>query len=184
MNRRRLFAAGAAIAAALSLSAHTPYRQWKLYRQTHLLIFTLRDDPADDTLGERIASRLRELLPESNARVARAPHVQRIASLITTGQADVALLSRADAAGLFHRRPPFQDYAPVRLRVLVETDRYRLVCREDFKPEHAFLVAQALASDPGEPRLVVPQSDATGEDDVPTHAGALAFARGQSLPGQ
>jgi CRP-like cAMP-binding protein len=42
------------------------------YRQAHLLLFTTRDDPGSDELGERLAARLRETLPASKARVARA----------------------------------------------------------------------------------------------------------------
>jgi hypothetical protein len=181
MTRRRLLTALAAIAGAVALTAHSPYRQWVVYRQAHLLIFTSRDDPVSDALGERIAARLREVLPESKARVARAPHAGRIASLITTNQADVAVLSRANAAALFRREAPFQDYAAVALRVLAETPRYQLVCREDFKDEHAYLVAEALAGDPGEPKLTVPDGAPDRTNGVPAHAGAAAFARGGKL---
>lgn len=179
--RRRFLCLLSGSAACLLLAGHTPYRQWKVYRQTHLLVFTSRDDPRSDELGERIAARLREVLPQSRAQVARAPHVARIASLITTGQADVAVLSRADAAALFARQAPFSDYLPVELRVLVEDERHQLVCREDFKAEHAYLVAEALAGVSGEPGLVVPLREARGEDVVPTHRGALAFARGEQF---
>ena len=48
MNRRCFVAGLAAAGASLLLAGHTPYRQWKLYRQTHLLIFTTRDDPGSD----------------------------------------------------------------------------------------------------------------------------------------
>jgi hypothetical protein len=180
--RRRLFlsTAGTAVATLL-LSGHTPYRQWKLYRQAHLLIFTSRDDPGSDVLGERIAARLREVLPDSKSEVARAPNVARIASLITTGQADVAVLSRANATALYRRQPPFQDYLPVELRVLVETPAYQLVCRDDFKLQHGYLLAQALASDPGTPRLAVPAIEAVSAV-VPTHLGAATFLRGEPEP--
>jgi hypothetical protein len=181
MTRRRLLTALAAIASAAALTAHSPYRQWILYRQAHLLIFTSRDDPVSDALGERIAARLREVLPESKARVARAPHAARIASLITTGQADIAVLSRANAAALFRREAPFQDSSPVALRVLVQTEQYQLVCREDFKDEHAYLVAEALAGDPKEPKLTVPAIALDEASSVPAHAGAVAFARGEKL---
>jgi hypothetical protein len=180
MNRRPFLALLASSAASLLLAGHTPYRQWKLYRQAHLLIFTTRDDPGSDELGERIAARLRVMLPDSNARVARAPNMARIASLISTNQADVAVLSHANAAALFARREPFGEYAPVALRVLVQTAEYQLVCREDFKPQHAYLVAEALVDDPGIPALTVPAGP-TGTDEVPTHPGALAFLRGEPL---
>jgi hypothetical protein len=164
------------------LMGHTPYRQWKVYRQTHLLIFTSRADPASDELGERVAARLREALPDSKARVARAPGAQRIASLITTGQADVAVLSRADALALYRSQPPFADYQPVALRVLAQTGQHQLVCREDFKHAHGWLVAEALASDPTH-AMTLPGSEAV-DGTVPAHAGALAFARGEPAQAQ
>jgi hypothetical protein len=177
MDRRPFLALVASSAASLLLAGHTPYSQWKLYRQAHLLIFTTRDDPGSDELGERIAARLREVLPDSQAQVARAPHVARIASLITSSQADVAVLSHPNAAALFAHQEPFTDYPPIALRVLVETPQYQLVCREDFKLDHAYLVAEALVGTPGVPALTVP----VGASPVPAHAGALAFARGEPL---
>src|SRR5262245_28166630 len=175
MYRRPFLALFGSGVASLVLAGHTPYMQWKLYRQAHLLIFTTRDDVGSDELGERIAKRLLEALPDSKAQVARAPHVARIASLITSNQADVAVLSHANAAALFARKDAFADFPPVALRVLVATPQYQLVCREDFRLDHAYLVAEALAGDPGVPSLAVP----TGAGPVPTHAGALAFLRGE-----
>jgi hypothetical protein len=177
MERRLFLVLLASSASSLLLAGHTPYMQWKLYRQAHLLIFTTRDDAGSDDLGERIAKRLRETLPDSQAQVARAPDVARIASLITSGQADVAVLSHANAAALFARQEPFADYPATALRVLVETAHYQLVCREDFKLDHAYLVAEALVGDPGVPALTVP----AGAEPVPPHAGALAFVRGEPL---
>lgn len=179
MQRRRFLSL--TLLSAPLLMGHTPYRQWKLYRQTHLLIFTSRDDPASDALGERIAARLLAVLPESKARVARAPHVQRIASLITTDQADVAVLSHADALALYRHAPPFDSYRPIALRVLVQTDRHRLVCREDFQVAHGYLLAEALAGAEGSPRIVLPQDPGTADATVPVHPGVLAYLRGEQL---
>ncbi len=180
MTRRPFLAFLASSAASLLLAGHTPYRQWKVYRQTHLLIFTSRDDPGSDELGERVAARLRAVLPDAKAQVARAPHVARIASLITSGQADVAVLSHANAAALFARREPFAEYPAVALCVLVETAQYQLVCREDFKPDHAYLVAEALVGDGSVPSFTVPTRPADTAE-VPPHPGALAFLRGEPL---
>jgi hypothetical protein len=60
MQRRRLLASLATAGGVLLLSGHSPYRQWKLYRQSHLLLFTTRDDTRSDELGEALAARLRE----------------------------------------------------------------------------------------------------------------------------
>ena len=178
MNRRSTLRVLGALGAAVLLSGHSPYRQWKVYRQTHLLLFTMRDDPRSDELGESLSATLRARLPASRAQVARAPHAQRIASLISSAQADVALLRRDDARALYRGEGAFADYGRVPLRVLVEVEGYRLVCRDDFRFEHAYAVVEALSAEPLPAALRVPLD----AQDVPTHDGALALARGEPPP--
>jgi hypothetical protein len=182
MNRRRALAVLAAAGSVLLLTGHSPYRQWKLYRQSHLLLFTTREDPRSDALGETLAARLREVLPDSRAAVGRAANRERLASLLSSGQADVAVMTAADALALYRGAVPFAGFAPLPLRVLVEGEGYQLVCREDFKREHAWLLAEALMREPRAAPLAVPQRGA-GAESVPTHPGALAFARGEALDG-
>jgi len=179
MNRRSVLTLlGAAVAGTL-LSAHTPYRQWKLYRQAHLLLLTMRDDPRSDELGELLAASLRERLPDSRAQVARAPDAQRIASLLSTGQADVGFLRIGDARALYRGEGAFADYGRVPLRVLVEVEAYRLVCRDDFRYEHAYAIVEALSAQPRPADVHVPRFES--DQDVPPHEGALAFARGEPV---
>jgi hypothetical protein len=180
MQRRRFLASLAAAGGVWLLSGHSPYRQWKLYRQSHLLLFTTRDDEGSDALGEALAARLREALPDSRAGVGRAPNLQRLASLLSSAQADVAVLKTENALALYRGRPPFADFAPMPLRVLVETQGYQLVCRDDFKERHAYLVAEALTREPRAAPVSVPEREGD-EAGVPTHAGALAFLRGRAL---
>lgn len=180
MDRRRALAMMGGLAAAGALTGHSPYRQWKLYRQSHLLLFTLRDDPRSDELGELLAAALRERLPDSRAQVSRAPHAYRVASLISSGQADVAFLRIEDAQALYQGEGAFADYGQVPLRILVEVEAYHLVCRDDFRGDHAYALVEALTLDPRPADLRVPLPTGTG--GVPVHAGALAFARSQSVP--
>jgi len=99
MDRRGLLRLGLAATAWVVASGHTPYRQWTVYRQRHLVIGTCRADAPTYPLGKKIAATLATYLPESEARVSRAPDQWRLASLISTEQMQVILLSRADAAG-------------------------------------------------------------------------------------
>jgi hypothetical protein len=87
-------------AAAMFLCGHAPYGQWGVYRRRHLLILTARADPPSFELGKRVAEVLADRLPSSKAQVSRAPHKERIASLISSQQLDVALMRRDDAAAL------------------------------------------------------------------------------------
>ncbi|MFY9317477.1 MAG: hypothetical protein WAO95_18210 [Burkholderiales bacterium] len=149
-----------------------------MFRQRYLLITTSRDDPGADDLGERIAAVLAARLPESRAMVSRAPSVERIASLMTTGQADVAVLAAGSAQALYRGHPPLAEYGPFPLRVIVAAGQYRLVCGADFPRPHGYLLAEALADNEGKPPLRVPDPDAAG---IPVHPGALAFARGEPV---
>jgi hypothetical protein len=80
-------------AASLLAGGHAPYGQWGVYRKRYLLILTTRADPTSYELGTRIAAVLAERLPDSRARVSRAPHTERIASLMSSKQMDVALIA-------------------------------------------------------------------------------------------
>jgi hypothetical protein len=171
-RRHFLTLAGSAAGFAL-LTGHSPYLQWVTYRKVHLLLFTTRDDPGSDELGESLAARLRETLPASKARVARAPDGDRIASLLASAQADTAVLSHERAQALLRGEPPYAGYGAIALRALAKGEHYVLVCREDFKPRHAFLVADALCRGDA-PLLSLPDA----HDALPAHPGALAAAAG------
>ena len=181
MHRRQFLTFSAAAAGWLLLSGHSPYRQWILYRETHLVIITSRDDPGADDLGEKFAALMREALPDSQAAVGRGPRVQRIASLISTKQAQVGVVSRPNALAMFRGEAPFQEYGAIALRVLVQDSTYQLICREDFLPQHGYLVAEALMENGQGLDLTIPGRDASERGEIPPHVGALAFAEGQPL---
>jgi len=181
MNRRRFLSLAAGSAAVLLLSGHSPYRQWIVYRETHLIILTSRDDPGADELGEKFAAIVRAALPDSRAAVGRGPRVQRIASLISTRQAAVAVVSWPNALAMYHGEGPFQEYGALPLRVLVQNESYRLVCRDDFLPQHGFLLTEALMENGGGLELSIPRRGAAESGDIPPHVGALAFAEGRPL---
>jgi len=176
MNRR-LFLIAAGLIATPAL-AHSPYRQWAVFRQRFLLITTTRDDKGSDDLGEEIARILLELLPASHAQVSRARDWSVLASLLTTYQTEVAVLARNRAEALFKGAPPYQDFGPAPLRVLIQTLRYQLIVRQDFPKHHAFLLSEALMQERDKHGFSIPER----EGEIPAHPGALAFLRGEALP--
>lgn len=178
MNRRTFLTTAGAGAGWLLLSGHSPYRQWVVYRETHLVILTSRDDPGADDLGEKFAALMRSALPDSKAAVGRGPRVQRIASLIATRQAEVGVVSRSNALAMYRGAAPFDQIGAIDLRVVVENEDYRLVCREDFPRAHGYLVAEALLGSGTDLGLTIPRPEAA---DIPAHVGALAFAEGKAL---
>lgn len=157
--------------------AHTPYRQWSVFRSRHLQIGTSRQDLAGDETGERWAAALRERLPDSRAMVTRAATLWDLCSLVKTDQIRLAVLSHADLAEVAQGRGLFASLHPMPLQVLLADERHVLLARDSLPAHHGFLVASALATAlPGlglSPARAVP---------LPVHPGAAAHARGESVP--
>jgi hypothetical protein len=87
---------------------------------------------------------------------------------------------------MYHGEGPFRQYGPIALRVLVQNEAYRLVCRDDFLPQHGYLLAEALmehtlTEDGADLGLSIPGRDAVDAGEIPPHVGALAFAEGRPL---
>ena len=180
MKRRQFLQVALVGLAGLVSSGHTPFQQWTVYRQRHLLILTDRSDPPSYPLGKRVAAVLATHLPASSARVTRAPHTERIASLISSRQLEVALMRPPDAAALAAGLPPFKEYGPVDLRTLISIDDYLLICREDFPARHAYVVTRTLDLHRDElPEVAAVGSESAG---IPMHAGALAYFEGMPPP--
>lgn len=174
---RRHVLTGLALAATwvAAASAHTPYGQWVVYRQKHLVIGAHRGDDRTYELAQAVVAALDEELPEARARIARGPRPQRIASLLGTGQIFIAVLSEAEAELMAEARPPFDGYRPTPLRVLADLGGgYLLFASPDLPEDHAWLVAQAL----GHSLL----GDAPKGTGLPIHPGAAAFWSGAPLP--
>jgi len=180
IDRRTVLRAGLAATVFMMAGGHTPYRQWTVYRRKHLLIGTCRADEPTYPLGKRIAATLEQYLPESKARVSRAPDQRRLASLITTGQLEIMLFSRDDATALRDGAPPFEDFGETQLTALFSFGDHLLVTRPDFPDRHAWLVAKTLTeravdidgATPAEPTAL----------PVPIHPAAQAFAAGEPEP--
>ena len=80
MLRRSALRFGVALTALLVAPAHTPYRQWVVYRRRVLLIGSSRDDPTGYRLGRQVAETLAHHLPESRSRASRAPTARAAAA--------------------------------------------------------------------------------------------------------
>jgi hypothetical protein len=66
-RRRDVLRLGAVLVVGGVTSAHTPYRQWQVYRRRHLLIGTSKTDARSYALGKQIVS----VLPSTCLRAAR-----------------------------------------------------------------------------------------------------------------
>ncbi len=179
---RAFLAAVLTVPLAGAVHAHTPYRQWKVLRQRFLLVHSSRTDPVSDEIAEQLVAILDRVLPEAHAMVARAPDQQRIASLLTTGQAVLAVMRTDETSALYERRGEFREMEGQQLRTLVRIGDHQLVTVASFPRHHAWLVTAALSENGAEFGIrVAEQND---DDGAPPHDGALAFANGEALEAQ
>ena len=180
-NRRQILlcAGGAAVSAAVPACvarAHTPYGQWVVYRQKHLLVGAHRGDGRTYELAQTVVAALGRELPDARARVARGPRPQRIASLMSTGQLRVAVIRQDEAVLMAAGAPPFEGYLPTPLLVMAALiDDYFVYGSPDLPEDHAWLVTEALDA----ARIgTAPQAG-----PIPPHPGARLYWNGGATPG-
>lgn len=180
-RRTLLCGALATLVCAPPAAAHTPFRQWVVYRKKHLLIGAHRGDDGGYATAKIVADYLAEHLPASSARVARAPAAHRLASLMATDQLDLAILSPEEAAAMAAGDGVFAAYGKLPLRLLVQlADGRLLVAHSRFRDDHAALVIEALTGSPlapadiqGQPAPILPH---------PGHAQITAAADAPAAP--
>lgn len=183
-GRRRALKAGVLALAWLAAGAHTPYRQWTVYRRKHLLLLAHRGDGATYAVARALAAVLVDRLPASKARVTRAPHLHRVASLLATDQLQFAVLHRRDAVTMRRGAPPLDAYGAVALAAIAGIGAHVLVARSDVPARHAWLIAEALdgATAAGTPVVLPAGEGAAAFEGLPVHPGAAAYARGEGVP--
>jgi hypothetical protein len=162
------------------LAAHTPYGQWTVYRQRNLFIVASRTDEPALLLARAIVDGLAVELPESHARVTRATDPVRIASLLATGQLDVAVVSRGDASAMLAGSGDFRAVGAVSINLLAELGAHLMVTMDTFRPKHAYLLA--LSVDHLRQKLPVVAASASDSSKLPFHPGAAAYYNGLPAP--
>lgn len=162
--------------ACVLLMAHSPYRQWDVYRRVRLVIVASFEQQEAVRLGRRLVTALARHIPESRAMFARARDTNDLFRLLASRQLDVALVDADDArdaaggGGL--------GGAGIPLRSLAQVGPYLLVCRDDLPRAAAYRIAEALAD---RWREILEASDGPGgprpdpSAGVPLHPGAAEY---------
>lgn len=176
MNRRDFLGL---IGAGLLVAGHTPYKQWVVYRQRHLLILSSKHDPATFPLSKAVAGTLAEALPESRARASLAKDLARVASLLSSRQMHVAVLSGDDARRLNDGAVPTET--PFSLQLLFGLGDHLLLGHGEFPARHGYQVVQALA-DHRDMLAVAGANLPAPRAGLALHAGAEAYLAGAALP--
>jgi len=183
MQRRSFLSLGALASSSVLLPmqlamAHTPYRFWDVFRKRNMQILTSHDDYIGDETGDVWVATLREKLPLSRAMVSRTQYMTRMASLLKTDQVKIAVLSYQHAQQIVTGEPPFEDYVPLQLDILVDNGKYLLVTLPNLPLYHGYLVTTALMESADKLQLINPGQ---GRFGMAVHAGAQAYYRGEKL---
>jgi len=160
-RRALLLSAAMLLAPPAPVGAHTPYRQWVVYRRRHLLVGCHRRDGNAYERAKAIEVWLAEALPAARVRVARAPDAARLASLLATDQLELALVRDVEAAAMRAGTAEFAPYGAVSLETLAGIGRHRLVAVSTFPAGHTTLLLDALAAAPAAVRPSLPKTPAT-----------------------
>ena len=126
------------------LSAHSPWGQYQVYRQKHLLIMSTIQDEPTYPFSKKLVAVINEVLPHASARPARAKHFERLHSLFSTKQMKVMLLSRINAQAARRGDGPFEAFGPLEYRVLYQFGELQLLGQVDFPDQFAWLVTNAI----------------------------------------
>ena len=182
MDRRTLltafFATGVLAIGISAGQAHTPYRQWKVYRQRHLLIGASREDTPTYPLAKSIAAALNKYLPQASARVARARTRYRLGSLFSTDQLQFILVSVSDVTDIANGQGDFSEFGPVGLGIIYQFGVHLLIARTDVPGHHAWLITRTLM-DYGSS---IPGSTTPGENSFALHPGTRMAIRLEPQP--
>lgn len=164
MQRRAILKTTLAAAVCCgTANAHTPYKQWEVYRKKHLLVGCLKDTPKTYKLAKEIVELFSVELPRASARVARAPHSHRIASLMATDQLDTSIIPAAIAADIASGSGVYSAYGAVPLSTLYVFGDLLYVGQQSIPEHHALMIYDALHS--------IFNNEQTMDALVPWHSG-------------
>lgn len=174
MKRRSLLQAALAMAGAVLLSGHSPYRQWYAFRAKHWLIVAAHDDAEASRLADAVSALLAARLPESEALAAEAENERDVVQLLRTHQLELAIVSIDAANDALSGSGAYTRDGAIPLRTVAPFGPHLLVALEDYATDKAARIAAALAGfrwqDGSAPtRRSGPQSK------VPLHPGAIRF---------
>ena len=146
MLRRSFICMMPALLVAPAAHAHSPWGQYAVYRQKHLLILSTRDDPDSYGYSKLLVSAINKSAPEASARPARAVNLDRAYNLLRTDQFQFALLSKANIDAMRTASGAFADKSPVDLKTVYRFDNLEFVVLADFPQRLVSVVTEAVLS--------------------------------------
>ena len=146
MLRRTFLCAMSAALLSVTAKAHSPWGQYAVYRQKHLLVLSTRDDLKSYGYSKLLVEVINKEAPEAKARPARAVNLERAYNLLRTDQFQFALLSSGNIESMRTAIGPFEDRPPVDLKTIYQFDELEFVVRAEFPSELVGIITDAVLS--------------------------------------
>ena len=126
--------------------AHSPWGQYAVYRQKHLLVLSTRDDAQSYRYSKLLVDAINESAPEASARPARAINLERAYNLLRTDQFQFALLSTTNIESMRLATGAFAGRPSVDLKTIYKFDQLEFAVVADFPGELVAIVTDAVLS--------------------------------------
>lgn len=123
---------------------HAPWGQHHVYRQIHMLIMCDKKDVGSLERTKNLVAFFNDYLPEAKARVARAPHENRIIALLQTNQIPLALISYKHLNKIINKDKNIYDFFSKETRVLFFFSEAVLISNNDFPIEKSAKIVATL----------------------------------------
>lgn len=125
-------------------ASHSPWGQYQVYRQKHLLILSTREDAPSYPYSKKLVETLNATVPSANARPARAIDLERVYNLLRTDQFQFALLSHDNVDMMINATGQFEGRPKVDLKTVFGFGDLRLVVRGDFPENLVAIVTHGI----------------------------------------
>ena len=145
LRRTFLIALPAFLAPGIAI-AHSPWGQYVVYRQKHLLVLSTRDDNASYPYSKRLVEAINKGAPEASARPARAINLDRAYNLLRSDQFQFALLSPDNVEAMRTATGQFSGKAAVDLKTIYKFEELEFVVRAEFPKNLVSIVTNAVLS--------------------------------------
>ena len=132
------------VCVAILIMGHAPWGQHHVYRQIHMLIMCSKLDSGAFEFSKNVVSYFQVHLPQAKARVARAPHEERIYALMKTNQIPLALLSYDLIEKIIERKEKFATYLTEEAKVLFFFSDMVLISNNQFPEKKSKIIFDSL----------------------------------------
>ena len=126
--------------------AHSPWGQYQVYRQKHLLILSTKEDAPTYPFSKRLTTIINRIEPTASARPARAKDLRRIHALLKTNQMQFAVLSKQNAVHLRQGTAAFKDKEPLAMAVIYTFGELEFLVQPEFPDQLVSIVTHAVLS--------------------------------------